>query len=608
MLRKILIALLLNVVIISVTLSVISYVSIHKSIDQSLNNRLALAQGMASYIEMTLNRSLNRLLDLANAEKINLNDDNWAPEQRMLETLYRYSVFTEGTFLLDRHGSTLMTWPQRLGPQLNLTHVPAVSQVISSGEPVISNIYNIEPLQKKVVFIMAPLKNADGSIAGIAGGMFGPTAELLNELMSSAKATMVGYAEIIDTNEIVIASDDRSRILAHHDHQGILGAMIREGRSGIVECEHGYADQRSDRTSKDLLAVFPLNRAPWAVIVGQEEQAIFAPAYTLQMEFIPVVLVFTGLTTFISFRMGRKLIMPLRTLTGAAKRISSGDVSTPVGNHGSDEILELSMSFEEMRQKLADSLESIRLQNVNLETRVAQRTQQIREGRRKIRFLLKKVISSQEDERRRIARDLHDTILQDVSAFLIQLDICKMRPEQVTDAKIDEMRQIVTRTIDNIHTVIKDLRPSLVDDLGANASIKWLLDRHLTENGIAYYLDVASPLIRRLPPEIETTLFRVFQEAIINVARHAQAENVFVTIDAQRTKLELTIEDDGIGFDMHELRRQPAEDGRGLGLLGMQERLSLIDGKMQIYTRPGEGTRICLQIPIETIETEVEHG
>jgi len=607
MLRKILIALLLNVVIISVTLSVISYVAIHKSIEQSLHNRLALAQSMASYIEMTLNRSLNRLVDMANAEKINLYDDNWAPEQKMLETLYRYSVFTEGTFLLDRHGNTLMTWPQRLGPQLNLTHIPAVSQVVSSGEPVISNIYSIEPLQKKVVFIMAPLKNADGSIAGIAGGMFGPTSELLTELMASAKASMVGYAEIIDVNEIVIASDDRMRILAHHDHQGILSAMIREGRSGIVECDHGYADQEG-QAPRNLLAVFPLNRAPWAVIVGQEEQAIFAPAFTLQMEFIPVVLVFTGLTTFISFRMGRKLIMPLRTLTGAAKRISAGDISTPVGNHGSDEILELSTSFEEMRQKLADSLESIRMQNANLETLVAQRTRQIREGRRKIRFLLKKVISSQEDERRRIARDLHDTILQDVSAFLIQLDICKMRPEQVTEGKIDEMRQIVTRTIDNIHTVIKDLRPSLVDDLGANASIKWLLDRHLTENGIAYYLDVASPLVKRLPPEIETTLFRVFQEAIINVARHSQAENVFVTIDAQRTKLELTIEDDGIGFDMHELRRQPAEDGRGLGLLGMQERLSLIDGKMQIYTRPGEGTRICLQIPVETIETEVGHG
>jgi signal transduction histidine kinase len=170
--------------------------------------------------------------------------------------------------------------------------------------------------------------------------------------------------------------------------------------------------------------------------------------------------------------------------------------------------------------------------------------------------------------------------------------------------KCDDIRGIVTRTIDNIHTVIKDLRPSLVDDLGANASIKWLLDRHLADKGITYYLDIASPLTRRLPPEVEMTLFRVFQEAIINVARHAQAENAFVTVDAQRSKLEITIEDDGVGFDMHELMRQPAENGRGLGLLGMQERLALVDGKMQIHTKPGEGTRICLLIPLET---EVEH-
>ncbi len=604
MLRKILIVLLLNVVMISVTLSVMSFVMIHKSIDQSLQSRLDLARSMATHIEMTLNRNMNRLVDIANAEHINLNDNDWAPEQRMLETAYRVSVFTEGAFLLDRHGNMLLAWPQRIGPMLNLSHIPAVRAVISTGEPVISDLYTIEPSKKKVLFVLTPLKNSDGTLAGIAGGMLGQTSELLNELIVSAKVSLEGYAEIVDSNEVVLASFNQMRILHHHDHGGVLKGMIRAGHSGIVECEHGYAEQAGEKPSKYILAVYPLHRAPWAVVVGQEEQAIFAPAYTLQMQFIPVVLVFIGLTTFISFRLSRKLVAPLQTLAEASQRIASGDIYTPVGDHGGDEILELSKRFEDMRQKLADSLASIHLQNEDLENRVAQRTLQIREGRRKIRFLLKKVISSQEEERRRVARDLHDTILQDVSAFLIQLDICRMRPELVTVEKIDEMRQIVTRTIDNIHVVIKDLRPSLVDDLGTNASIKWLLDRHLAEKGIAYYLDVASPLTRRLPSELETTLFRVFQEAIINVARHAKAANVFVTIDAQRSKLEITIEDDGVGFDTHELMRQSADTGRGLGLLGMQERLSLVDGKMRIHSKPGEGTRICLQIPIEA---EAEH-
>lgn len=604
MLQKILTTLLLNVIIISVTLSIVSFVTIHKSIDQTIENRLALARVMASYIEMTINRNLNRFTEMALAEKIDLNDNNWAPEQRMLEMTYRFSIFTEGVFLLDRHGNVLLTWPQRMGPMLNLTHIPAVSRIISTGESAISDVYTIEPLKKKVVFLMTPLKNADGSIAGIAGGMLGPTSEFLNEMMIGAKAGLQGYAQILDSNEIIIASDDPALILKHHDHRGILSGMIREGRSGIVECDHGHADQSGKAPSQNILAVYPLHRATWAVVVGQEVQTVFAPASTLQMQFIPVVLIFTLITTYISFRMSRKIVTPLQTLTETSERIAAGDIATPVGDHGSDEILQLSKSFEDMRQKLADSLQNIRLQNADLENRVAHRTHTIREGRRKIRFLLKKVISSQEEERRRVARDLHDTILQDVSAILIQLDICRMRPALVTAEKIDEVRQIVTRTIDNIHIVIKDLRPSLVDDLGANASIKWLLDRHLAEKGIAYYLDIDSPLTRRLSTEIETTLFRVFQEAIINIARHAQAKNVFVTIDAQPTKFEITIEDDGIGFDMHELMRLPADSGRGLGLLGMQERLSLVDGRMKIYSKPGEGTRICLQIPIET---DAEH-
>jgi signal transduction histidine kinase len=380
--------------------------------------------------------------------------------------------------------------------------------------------------------------------------------------------------------------------------------MIKEGKSGILECTHGFSHPNSETKSLDLLAFVPLSVAPWGVIVGQDSKDIFAPTLGLERKFLLLVIIFIGTSIIFSIGMSMNIVRPLRSLIASTNRIASGDLSAPVGNLGTDEILTLSKSFDDMRIKLAESLESIKNQNVELENRVLIRTQQIRESRRMIRHLLKKNISSQEEERRRIARDLHDTILQDTSAFLIKLDICRLQPELVTVEKIDEMRKIAVEIIDNIHQVIKDLRPAILDDLGIDAAIMWLLTNHLQDKGIDYYLDVESPIKKRLPPEAEITLFRILQESIINIARHSNAKNVFVVLEERESSIEITIEDDGDGFDVDELMRHPIEYGKGLGILGMKERATLLEGKLQIYSKPGEGTKMCVEIPLKE---RVEH-
>jgi signal transduction histidine kinase len=344
--------------------------------------------------------------------------------------------------------------------------------------------------------------------------------------------------------------------------------------------------------------------AKWGVIVGEAEQDIFGPASGLEKKFFLLVLIFIGVSAFFSIGASLNVVRPLRSLIASSNKIAAGDLSTPVGGLGTDEILQLSKSFDDMRVKLAESLEKIKTHNLELENRVAIRTRQIRESRQKIEQMLKKVITSQEDERRRIARGLHDTVLQDTSAFLIKLDICRVHPELITVEKIDDMRKIALETIDNIHLVIKDLRPSILDDLGLDASIMWLLKNHLQEKGIHYYLDTESPLMGRLPSEVEITIFRILQEAIVNIARHANAENVFVTLDAGVHYLLLIVEDDGDGFDVEELMRHPIENGRGLGIIGMKERASLIGAILQIHSVKGEGTRMCLQVPMIQ---QVEH-
>jgi signal transduction histidine kinase len=597
--KKLIIAVLLNVIIISATLGIVSYYAVHESIQRSLQSRLALARIISNYVEVFLNNNLYRLKDISLSGNIDPNSRDLQREKRMLETVYKYSLFTEGVFLLDKRGNELLTYPPHVDYFSNLTYITYVNQVLQTGKPVISNVYTIEPLKKKVIFMMMPLRDSEGRINGIAGGILGPTERFLNELLQSGKIESNSYIEIIDSNEIVVASDNPSRVFQHHAHDGNMSMMIAEGKENILECKHGFSHPDAAKRPVDRLAFVPLSVAKWGVIVGQAEKDIFAPASALEKKFLFLVIIFIGTSIIFSIGMSLNIVRPLRSLIASTNKIASGDLLTPVGNLGSDETLQLSKSFDDMRRKLAESLESIKNQNVELENRVAIRTKQIRESGHKIEHLLKKVISSQEDERRRIARGLHDTILQDTSAFLIKLDICRVHPDLVTVAKIDEMRKIALETIDNIHLVIKDLRPSILDDLGIVAAIKWLLDKHLGGKGVTYYLDIESPITKRLPQRVEITLFRILQESIINIARHAHADSVFVTLDAGDNYLLIMVEDDGDGFDVDELMRHPIENGRGLGIIGMKERASLIDGIFHVHSVPGEGTRMCLQIPLK---------
>src|SRR3989304_193319 len=216
--KKIIIGIILNVVVISATLGIISYLAVRESIERSLQSRLALAKIISNYVEVVLNKNLYRLNDISLSGKINLDDRDWRPEKKMLETAYRYSLFTEGVFLLDKHGNELLTYPPHVDYFSNLTYISYVNQVLQTGRPVISNVYTIEPPRKKVIFMMMPLRDSEGRINGIAGGILGPTEHFLHERLQSGKIETNSYIEIIDANEIVVASGNPLRVFQHHAH------------------------------------------------------------------------------------------------------------------------------------------------------------------------------------------------------------------------------------------------------------------------------------------------------------------------------------------------------------------------------------------------------
>lgn len=214
--------------------------------------------------------------------------------------------------------------------------------------------------------------------------------------------------------------------------------------------------------------------------------------------------------------------------------------------------------------------------------------------------LLHKVITAQEEERRRIARELHDETGQDLTALRLRLErLALISTSSTTDevkAQLVQSLSLCQQAEDEVDKLIFDLRPSLLDDLGLVEAIEFYAQTRLTTAGIAVNLGVTGKE-RRLSAERETALFRVVQESITNIIKHAHAKNAVIHLQFKTKKFMAQIEDDGCGFEVNQMV-SPQNPRRGLGLLGMRERISLIGGSLSVISKPGAGTHVEAVVPL----------
>ena len=602
--KKIIIAILLTVVVISVSLGIISYIAVRRSIDHTLQHKLELSGIVARNIDQLLSSSVNRLYDISLAGTIDLGDGDWEPEGDALRKAFDYSIFSSGLFILDMSGNVVFNYPPQPLDHVNLLALPRVHAVLNEGRPFISDIFTVEPTKRKIIYVIVPLKNKHGVIQGVVGGEIDPSAQSFNEIIRSFPAEKTTFMEIIDSRGIVIASTDPKRMFKDESegHPQFLEKLMNAKKAVISKCHRCHTDDSGKTAvsrSVDVMAYSPLQMAPWGISIIQPEKEILMPIETMKQYFLIVSIIFIGVALVIAVGMSRSIVRPVHELIGATMKIATGDMSTAIAFGGKDEMGKLSSSFEVMRVKLADSLDDLQRSNAELERKVEERTRQISDNRRQIKDLLKKVITSQEEERRRIAREFHDVIMQDLAAAVIKIDLCRQYPENRTPEKIDAIKGIVENSIDEVYSIIKNLRPSILDDLGFGAAVRWLLDHHLESRGIHCHVTISND-INDLPlePETEIELFRIIQEAITNIAKHAGAQSVFVLMELRNRNLCIEIEDDGCGFD-YENVLQVTDSARGLGLMGMRERASFLNCSFSICSTSGHGTRLSLRVPLD---------
>lgn len=225
---------------------------------------------------------------------------------------------------------------------------------------------------------------------------------------------------------------------------------------------------------------------------------------------------------------------------------------------------------------------------------------QIEAARERLQSLSRQLVEAQEEERRRIARELHDEIGQALTALKFNLQSVRRTAGAALPA-LDESIDIAERVLQQVRDLSLDLRPSLLDDLGLSAALRWYLDRQAQRTGWKTRF-TSDHLDLRLPTHLETVCFRVTQEALTNVARHARATRVWLDVRRRIGQLLLTILDDGVGFDVDAALRH-ALGGRSFGVLGMQERVALAGGWLNIRSTPGGGTEIRVGLPITAAAT-----
>lgn len=213
--------------------------------------------------------------------------------------------------------------------------------------------------------------------------------------------------------------------------------------------------------------------------------------------------------------------------------------------------------------------------------------------------LLDKVIHAQEEERQRIARELHDETSQALTSFMVGLKVLEgAKSTEEVRQRAAELRQVVADALESVRNLALELRPSTLDDMGLIPTLERYTHDYSQKFGITVDFHTLGFDRTRLPPQVETTLYRIVQEALTNVARHADADTVSVLLERQASRLLIIVEDNGRGFDAEKLLRSRSHEKR-LGLYGMRERANLIGGELTIESQPGAGTTIFVEVPLD---------
>ncbi|HSF82194.1 MAG TPA: histidine kinase [Anaerolineales bacterium] len=398
----------------------------------------------------------------------------------------------------------------------------------------------------------------------VAVGAFSP--ELLIELALAdvISPSSGGYAFVIDQEKRLLhqaggQANSEEDLLTH---PGVSEAL--NGASGSTYLQIGRDEH--------VVAYSPVEPVGWALVIEETWDVVTSPLLRIT-EYAPLVMIPILLLAMLALWFGtNRIVQPLRSLEVKASALGWGDfeaINSPVGG------------VAEIR---------------HLQTELIHLSQKVKAAQQGLRGYIGVMTRGLEEERRRLARELHDDTLQSLIALNQRLQLARMSTDGSADGKsLDEIQRIAENTIQDLRRVTKALRPIYLEDLGLVAALEMLVreTRQLHGLEVRFHRDGVE---QRLSEEVELALYRMVQEALSNVVRHADATRASVDISFSPSRLIIQVADDGQGFSVPDSPSAFAPGGH-YGLLGLFERAELIGAKLEIFSEHGEGTRIVVSLP-----------
>jgi len=448
---------------------------------------------------------------------------------------------------------------------------PTFWQYLASGkEPALANLLPQEagsaaastvfshPVTGKPMLVVAAAAQQEGLVAV---GALSPETLIQATLANSFPSDGQVSAYVVDSKGNLLFQN--GTLPANQKPPDLPGAaQALQGNSGTIELQNGSY----------VVAYSPVSPVQWA-IVSQEPWEKVAPSTLRTTQIAPLVLVPALLIAiFALWFIARQVVHPIQDLEAKAEKLALGDfkaIEDPV--NGIEEIRHLQAELVEMAHK-------------------------VQAAQRNLHSYIGAITKGQEEERRRMARDLHDDTLQTLIALKQRVQLAQMASQDEPSARaLAELESLAEQTIDNLRRLTRALRPIYLEDLGLAAALEMLAQ----ETGQTLQILVnfqRSGSERRLSPEAELALYRMAQEALSNVARHAQASSATLHISFSPQDVTLRVSDNGKGFTIPKSPSEFAFAGH-FGLLGLHERADLIGAALQIQSAPGKGTQVTVRLP-----------
>ncbi len=482
------------------------------------------------------------------------------PESILTTSKDLTSDFDGGVVLLDPDGRLIANAGQD-GPLNRILQNTRSLNLASASNPgpVVSNPFIDPASQGTFVVISAYIPSQNTIVAGA----FAPKTLAAQALSTSYPAGSGVTIYLLDSSrQVLYVSGTPAVGSLPADHPGVSEAL--HGASGTLYVQAGNGEH--------VVAYSAIASTGWALVTEEAWQSVVSPSLQAT-QMAPLVLVPAFILVLIALLFGvRQIVQPLQRLESEASALAWGDfdaIKSPVG--GISEVQQLQMELMEMARKV----------------------QAAQEG---LRDYIGAITSAQEEERRRLARELHDDTIQAVIALKQRVQLAQKSIKTPAGREtLKELETLSEQTIENLRRLTRALRPIYLEDLGLITALEMLT----RETSQVNHLEVefhSSGRERRLPGEVELALYRIAQEALNNVVHHAQARHAALQVTYDK-EIQLEVTDDGIGFSVPKSPTDFAPSGH-FGLLGMRERAELIGGRLEIQSEAGQGTRLSVRLAI----------